>query len=718
MKSLSGSGPNAIPATALSGSAKPPPLPRASLESRSLLGRQLDSANHRPMLKPDSHNTAGKILIIDDEVHFQHVIAKFLAKKGFEAVVASDGKTGLALAATAGPDLVVCDLNMPGMDGYEVLAAMRRDPALVDIPLIFMTAQSDPCQVRQGMNLGADDYLTKPANLDDLLSAINVRLNRRQEQRQRQEKQLERAMQLFAGIVHDLRDPLFVVLGYTNLLQGKHGGTGGNLPPPSQILDRMHQAILGMQAIVSETLFLARSRMQKLPFDPAPLDLQEFCEQLVASHEQAPRLQFQSTAGPFPISADALRLHQAMENLVSNALKYSDGPVRLSLTANPEHYLIEVKDQGIGIPAEEQAEVFEPFYRASNTGDRPGHGLGLSVVKSCIAQHGGSVRFQSSGNEGTAFFIELPKSSPAKTESPPRADEPAAQTGAGSLSSPAAAKGAAASPAHAGIFRTAVAAHETPWAEAKTSSGFAEQPSRLRGIIVDDDALVRDLLRDLLDRSSDILVVGEAGTVAQARKLVKQQKPQVVFLDVNLPDASGFDLLPDLERGTSVVFVTSAEEHAVHAFDCEAADYLLKPVSPERLQRAVARVRQNAGALPTPSPGHQQKDSFLVKTLTERRLVKLNEIERIIAYGEYSWVYCQKNKKGTLLRKSLKQWLAELPGRQFLRVHRRAIVNLACMDRVERLSGGRVQIHLRDNPEPVLVSLRLAPSLNRRLAQI
>ena len=93
----------------------------------------------------------------------------------------------------------------------------------------------------------------------------------------------------------------------------------------------------------------------------------------------------------------------------------------------------------------------------------------------------------------------------------------------------------------------------------------------------------------------------------------------------------------------------------------------------------------------------------------------MSEIERIIAYGEYSWVYWQKNKKGALLRKSLKQWQAELPGEQFIRVHRRAIVNLACMERIEKLPSGRMQIHLRDTPEPILVSLRLAPVLNRKL---
>jgi DNA-binding LytR/AlgR family response regulator len=212
--------------------------------------------------------------------------------------------------------------------------------------------------------------------------------------------------------------------------------------------------------------------------------------------------------------------------------------------------------------------------------------------------------------------------------------------------------------------------------------------------------------------------VGEAGTVAQARVLVKQHGPEVVFLDVSLPDASGFDLLPDLKPDASVVFVTSAEEYALQAFDCEAVDYLLKPVSPERLQKALARVCQRLAAQPAAATSSTPGGSFLVKTLTEKRLVKVSEIERIIAYGEYSWVYWQGNKKGALLRKSLRQWVKELPGEQFIRVHRRAIVNLACMERIEKLPNRRMQIHLRDSAEPILVSLRLASTLNRKLKSL
>jgi two-component system LytT family response regulator len=254
-------------------------------------------------------------------------------------------------------------------------------------------------------------------------------------------------------------------------------------------------------------------------------------------------------------------------------------------------------------------------------------------------------------------------------------------------------------------------------AKARPFEAVPETAAKLKAIVIEDDPVVRSVLCELLESSNEVQVLGEAGTVAQARLLARQQKPAVVFLDVNLPDGSGFDLLPGLEPNTSVVFVTSAEEYAAQAFDCEATDYLVKPVTSERLQKALLRVRQRLiGNTQAASVADSRlTGSFMVKTLTEKRLVKIGDIKSVIAYGEYSWVYWDKSKKGALLRKSLKKWQSELPREQFIRVHRRAIVNLAFMDRVERLPAGRLQIHLRDTPEPILVSLSQTPVVNRRL---
>ncbi len=579
------------------------------------------------MLNPGVRHT---ILLIDDEEDFCGVITKSLARHGFDVQAASSGAEGLRRAAECLPDLILCDLVMPQMNGYEVLAALRQHERLAGIPIIFLTAQSEPAEVRQAMNLGADDYLTKPAGILDLLGTIKARLDRRQSERQRHQKQMERAMRLFAETVHDLRNPLFAVFAYTDLLKNAAGAPGRSRERSEQILAGMQKAVARMQDIISETMYVVRSRMRPQPLSPSGFDLRNFCESLLADYEPCGRLQFHCGAGPFPVVADAPRLRHALENLLSNALKYSDGPVVVSLTRAAQGYRLEVSDSGIGIPAEDQAGIFDPFFRASNTGARPGHGLGLCVVRSCIQEHGGSISFLSEPNQGTTFAIDLPadRLAPPKPK-PPEPPPPAARLDAG----------------------------------IRPAETVPEAGGKLRAIVVEDDPVVRNVLRELLEGSNAVQVFGEAGTLAQARLLAGRQKPAVVFLDVNLPDGSGFDLLPGLAPNVSVVFVTSAEEYAAQAFDCEATDYLVKPVSSERLQKALWRVRERlAGKVAAPSRADSRlTGSFLVKTLTEKRLVNLSEIKSILAYGEYSWVYWDKSKKGALLRKPLKQWQSDSP---------------------------------------------------------
>jgi two-component system LytT family response regulator len=336
-----------------------------------------------------------------------------------------------------------------------------------------------------------------------------------------------------------------------------------------------------------------------------------------------------------------------------------------------------------------------------------------------------------SNNQGTTFLIDLPASPQSRVDGPGKAadvrmpaeklPEPAGHPGDGGDSLVSAAKmqaNLAEGVKHPQPKRPESQRLESqPGATARPVEPRPEIAAKLRAIVIEDDPVMRSVLRELLECSNDVQILGEAATLAQARLLARQQKPAVVFLDVNLPDGTGFELLPDLEPDVSVVFVTSSEEYAAQAFDCEATDYLLKPLSSERLQKALRRVRQRmtAKAQPASVADSRLTGSFLVKTWTEKRLVKISEIKSIIAYGEYSWVYWDKGAKGALLRKSLKRWQSELPGKEFIRVHRHAIVNLAFIDRVERLPAGRLQVHLRDTPEPIPVSLSQTPVLNRQL---
>ena len=145
-----------------------------------------------------------KILIIDDDPDICRLLGQFLGQQGYEVASASNGSEGLIAATAFNPDLIICDLDMPELDGQGVISALRQDRRLSEVPVIVFTGSTDRCQIRGSMNSGGDDYLTKPPNLPELLEAINARLARRQKQVRQLDKQIEQAAQIFVGIIHDL----------------------------------------------------------------------------------------------------------------------------------------------------------------------------------------------------------------------------------------------------------------------------------------------------------------------------------------------------------------------------------------------------------------------------------------------------------------------------------------------------------------------------------
>jgi CheY-like chemotaxis protein len=146
-----------------------------------------------------------KILIIDDDDAICKVLGKLLRANGHEVEVASDGKAGVA-AAQHGVDLIICDLSMPGMGGHDVLAAVKKNPRLEEIPFVFLSGNSDRESVRHSMNLGGDDFITKPALPQEILDTVNARLKQHERRVQRRDEEVKKAVKIFAGIVNDLGD--------------------------------------------------------------------------------------------------------------------------------------------------------------------------------------------------------------------------------------------------------------------------------------------------------------------------------------------------------------------------------------------------------------------------------------------------------------------------------------------------------------------------------
>lgn len=239
-------------------------------------------------------------------------------------------------------------------------------------------------------------------------------------------------------------------------------------------------------------------------------------------------------------------------------------------------------------------------------------------------------------------------------------------------------------------------------------------PEVLRAVIVDDERLARVQLRELLAEHPRVCVAGEAASVEAAVAVIAEVRPHVVFLDVQMPGASGFDLLARVTASFRVVFVTAFDDYAVRAFEVNALDYLLKPVQPERLEAAVARLFAPVPAMPAEGPALADEDLLFLEFKGQPRFVRLAAVRSITAEGPYSRVTLADGPS-TLVLRPLCDWERRLPAETFLRIHRSAIINTGQVAEVRNLAGYRCEVRLRGAADPLVMSRRHARRLRQRM---
>ncbi|HJR69751.1 MAG TPA: LytTR family DNA-binding domain-containing protein [Gammaproteobacteria bacterium] len=238
---------------------------------------------------------------------------------------------------------------------------------------------------------------------------------------------------------------------------------------------------------------------------------------------------------------------------------------------------------------------------------------------------------------------------------------------------------------------------------------------RLRVLLVDDERLARRALRTLLAAERDIEVVGEASRVDEAARLIRRERPAVVFLDVQLRGETGFDLLACDAGPFQTIFVTAFDAYAVRAFEVHALDYLLKPVHPARLAEALARAREPATprAVPERPTTYRYDDLFFHDDSRRPRFVRIREIAFIRAAGNYTELYTAAGPPLLVLR-PLSTWEAQLVDTPFVRVHRSALVNLDFVERIERGTSYTYGLYVRGHAAPLAMSRRRALELKSR----
>jgi len=353
-----------------------------------------------------------KILVVDDDEAVRQTLADMLELNGFCVITAANGTEGLQFARRDLPTLIISDVNMPGLTGFELLEVLRHDEMLRTIPVIVISAKADRAATRQGMELGAADFITKPFTESEVLHSIATRLEK---------KELLDELDSFAHTVaHDLKNPLSTVTGRLDLL-GMVLGKADEATLRHHLNEAMKSATR-LTGIIDELLILAGVRRQAVVLQPLDMDalVAEALDRLESLLKQQ-RARIEKSA-VWPVSVGhAPWIVQVWVNYISNAAKYG-GPeplIRLGAETSTDGRTLRawVEDCGPGLDEAARALMFVPFTRIS-TVRASGHGLGLSIVRRIIEKLGGNVGVESRPGTGSRFWFELPTTVRPRTTPP------------------------------------------------------------------------------------------------------------------------------------------------------------------------------------------------------------------------------------------------------------------------------------------------------------
>ncbi|ALG69451.1 response regulator [Beggiatoa leptomitoformis] len=352
----------------------------------------------------------GSLLIVDDLMDNIKLLMHFLAEEGFKVLIARDGEQGIRTAQYAKPDLILLDVMMPGMDGFEACRHLKNEEETKDIPIIFMSALTDTIDKVKGFQSGAADYITKPFQHDEVLARVNTHLNIVRLQQQLQKRNME--LQAFATTVaHDLKNPLSGIIGLIDILDDKF--TEDCLIDADSVenLQMVSQSARQMLDLISALLLLAgvSSASEVILL---PLDMPEIIKTVVHRIEHT-RKEFQGVIeypADLPLAVGyAPWVEEIWINYLINGLKYGGCPPHLKISAcvQSDNYIkFSVKDNGDGLSPEDQKKLFIPFARLNK--DTTGHGLGLSIVQQIVEKLNGKAGVESQLGDGCLFYFTLP----------------------------------------------------------------------------------------------------------------------------------------------------------------------------------------------------------------------------------------------------------------------------------------------------------------------
>jgi len=349
------------------------------------------------------------ILIVDDTPANLGVLVETLGVAGYQLMVAEDGEEALAQTLQIQPDLILMDVMMPGISGFETCQRLKARPETRDIPVLFMTALNETADKMKAFSVGGVDYITKPIEHEEALARVRTHLALRRLQRELQNQiALKQKFMKIAG--HDLRNPLFLILLGTELARRQTG-----VPPKVvRFLESIEESAAHIRRIIDTFLEI---RTPDGPKESGRVDLGLMGAAVIRQHEHAAeekkiRLTLESIEGLQLVRCESAEAFQALSNFISNALKFTPigGVITVRTLPTKKSVRVEVQDSGPGIPKAERELLFRKAGRLSPrpTAGEESTGHGLTIVKQLVESQGGCVGADFPTEGGSVFWFELP----------------------------------------------------------------------------------------------------------------------------------------------------------------------------------------------------------------------------------------------------------------------------------------------------------------------
>jgi len=538
-----------------------------------------------PLIAPSQAGDASRarVLVVEDNPEMNHFICASLEPK-YHTRSAVDGLDGLHQALAWAPDLVISDMMMPGLSGDELVHELRSHAELARLPIIVLSARMDEQSRVKLLGQGAQDYLTKPFSVEELLARVDnqVRAKRLDDEIAEKNRQLDQANRMksefLSNMSHELRTPLNSIIGFSDLL--KDGLMGELTPKQVELLGHIHQSGNHLLALINDLLDLAKIEAGKVELQFVQIELKEILSNSLSiitekARSNSVRLSAELDSDLGLLWGDRRRLNQILYNLLANAIKFTPVGGRVTLSARltdrqtaatampgfalgrrlplPENEFqefveISVRDTGIGIEAHDAQRLFQPFEQLHNPrATQEGTGLGLAMVWQLVQLHGGTVAVTSAPDSGSCFSVWLP----LRQEQSKQRDD-----------------------------------------LERLTTELAPLSNGRQALVVEDNDAAAALIE--LQLTADGFQVRRVRSAEAALALVGNYRPDLITLDILLPTMDGWDFLAHIKQHSDwaeiPVVVVSVLPYHGQDLALGAALVLQKPIGRNELLGGLRRL--------------------------------------------------------------------------------------------------------------------------------